>query len=252
MNYEFKLCAVIPVYKHGYVIKETIQKILSYNVPIIVIDDGNTEPDKTLIKNAVKDFPGVDLISLPKNQGKGWAVIKGLSRAKELGYTHAFQIDADGQHDLSSIPFFEKAARKKPKNVIAGFPTYNETVPKSREQGRKITNFWVMIETLSLDILDSMCGFRIYPIQLVSSILDKKFIDFRMGFDIEILVRLHWKGAKFNFYPIKVDYPENAVSNFNVIHDNIKISKTHTCLFFGMLFRLPKILSHKIKRQSKK
>ena len=89
-----------------------------------------------------------------------------------------------------------------------------------------------MIETLSLDILDSMCGFRIYPIQLVSSILDKKFIDFRMGFDIEILVRLHWKGAKFNFYPIKVDYPENAVSNFNVIHDNIKISKTHTCLFF--------------------
>jgi hypothetical protein len=90
MNSEFKLCAVIPVYKHGYVIKETIQKILSYNVPIIVIDDGNTEPDKTLIKNAVKDFPGVDLISLPKNQGKGWAVIKGLSRAKELGYTHAF------------------------------------------------------------------------------------------------------------------------------------------------------------------
>ncbi len=39
------------------------------------------------------------LMRLPVNGGKGAAVMAGLRAARKAGYTHALQIDADGQHD---------------------------------------------------------------------------------------------------------------------------------------------------------
>ena len=142
---------------------------------------------------------------------------------------------------------FVKASKKHPGNLIAGFPQYDESVPKSRENGRKITNFWIAIETLSFDIPDAMCGFRIYPIEPTLPVI-RKLSDFRMGFDIEILVRLKWRNVKMNFYPIQVRYPENGISNFRMVRDNISISWLHTKLFFGMVFRLPILLLRKIKK----
>ena len=144
------------------------------------------------------------------------------------------------------IPFLLKAARKHPESLVGGFPQYDASVPKGREVGRKITNFWVAVETLSKDIPDAMCGFRVYPLQTTVPVLDK-ILTFRMGFDIEILVRLAWAGVKMLFYPVKVIYPENGVSNFRMLHDNLEISWLHTRLCCGMLVRLPKLLLQKKK-----
>jgi hypothetical protein len=71
-----------------------------------------------------------------------------------------------------------------------------------------------------------------------------------MGFDIEILVRLSWAGIKMRFYPIKVSYPEDGVSNFRVFSSNVEISWTHTKLCTGMILRLPMLLwrRHKAKK----
>ena len=121
-------------------------------------------------------------------------------------------------------------------------------MPKSREQGRKITNFWVAIETLSKDIPDSMCGFRIYPVKSTMPVA-KKVTSYRMGFDIEILVRLSWAGVKMRFYPIKVTYPEDGVSNFRVFGSNVEISWTHTKLCVGMLLRLPMLLARRLAKK---
>ena len=185
-----------------------------------------------------------------KNGGKGAAVISGLEKAYEMGFTHALQMDADGQHDADAIPFFLKAAKKHPFDLVAGMPQYDGTVPKSREQGRKITNFWVAVETLSRSIPDSMCGFRVYPIAKVWPVA-KKIRTYRMGFDIEILVRLSWAGLKMYFYPIKVKYPEDGVSNFRAFGDNVEISWTHTKLCFGMLIRSPIILGRRLFKKKK-
>ena len=64
-----------------------------------------------------------------------------------------------------------------------------------------------------------------------------------MGFDIDILVKLYWSGVPVIDSPVKVTYPEGGTSNFRMVHDNIEISMVHTRLFFGMLFRLPKLLA---------
>lgn len=244
---DMKFCVVIPVYRHEHTVKAIAESISAKDLPVFLVDDGNTPEAKKILASIAEEVPNTTLVSYEKNGGKGFAVSEGLKAAFKAGYTHALQVDADGQHDLNALSFFIKASRRHPESLISAFPQYDESVPKSRLQGRKITNFWVNVETLSADIPDSMCGFRVYPLAKVVPVI-KHISDFRMGFDIEILVRLKWKGLKMNFYPIQVKYPENGISNFHVVKDNIAISWMHTKLFFGMLIRLPILLKRKLKK----
>ncbi|MFZ2406149.1 MAG: glycosyltransferase family 2 protein, partial [Methylobacter sp.] len=64
-----------------------------------------------------------------------------------------------------------------------------------------------------------------------------------MDFDIDILVRLYWQGVAVINIPTAVQYPYDGVSHFKLWQDNLMISKTHAQLFFGMLMRLPQLLS---------
>ncbi|MCF0214855.1 MAG: glycosyltransferase family 2 protein [Fibrobacteraceae bacterium] len=239
-------CAVVPVYRHEEASRHVAEALSKANIHVVLVDDGNTPEGHAILENIAAQVPNTHLVTNKVNMGKGGAVISGLKAAFAMGFTHAFQIDADGQHDLNAIPFFIKASRKHPQNVISAFPQYDGSVPKAREQGRKITNFWVYVETLSTEIPDTMCGCRVYPLHTVLPIANK-IKNYRMGFDIEIMVRISWAGIKMNFYPIKVTYPEDGVSNFRVLHDNLAISATHTKLVCGMLLRLPKLLLRKIR-----
>jgi hypothetical protein len=157
------------------------------------------------------------------------------------------QVDADFQHDLKDIPLFLDTARENPFSMIVACPVFDESVPKARLHGRKFTNMWVCIETLSNQIKDAMCGFRVYPLQAVNKLLGKQKIAQRMGFDIEILVRLAWENVNIINLHSKVVYPAEGTSNFRMLQDNLEITWVHTRLFFGMLLRLPLILMNRIK-----
>ena len=245
---DMKFCAIVPVYRHESTTRKVAEELSAQGLAVILVDDGNTPEGHAILEQVAHEVPGTTLVTHAKNGGKGKAVVSGLKAAFEMGFTHALQMDADGQHDASAIPFFLKAAKKHPDDLVAGMPQYDSSVPKAREQGRKITNFWVAIETLSRDIPDSMCGFRVYPVAKTWPVA-KKIRSFRMGFDIEILVRLSWAGVKMRFYPIKVIYPEGGVSNFRVFHDNVAISLTHTMLCTGMFLRLPMILARRLRNK---
>ena len=245
---EIKLCAIVPVYRHESASRAVVERLVSYGLPVVLVDDGNASEGHEILVKITEEFPGVQLVTHKVNLGKGGAVRSGMAAAVAAGFTHALQVDADGQHDMDAIPFFMKAAKKHPEDMIGGFPQYDESVPKFREQGRKITNFWVAVETLSRQVPDAMCGFRVYPLAKALPVA-KKFRNNRMGFDIEILVRLSWAGVNLRFYPIKVSYPKDGVSNFRLFHDNVAISMTHTRLCLGMLVRSPLILARRILKK---
>jgi hypothetical protein len=123
---------------------------------------------------------------------------------------------------------------------------YDESAPKSRKFGRYITHFWVWVETFSFDIADSMCGYRIYPLEPVARIMAATRIGARMDFDTEIAVRLHWRGVPIVNIPTRVIYPQGNVSNFEMLRDNIRISWMHTRLALQAPFRvLWKLLAHR-------
>jgi glycosyltransferase involved in cell wall biosynthesis len=242
---------IIPVYRHGTTAVLIAERLAAWGLPVILVDDGNDAETKLCLEECVAKTPAVTLVSLKKNLGKGGAVMAGLKKAAELGLTHALQIDADGQHEIEKTAFFLEESAKHPDMIICGYPEFDENAPKSRTRGRKISNFWAAVVTLSTEIKDLHCGFRVYPVEETVRITRSPFINKRMAFDTEILVRLYWKKVFPAFYPIKVHYPENGISNFLIVWDNVLISWTFTRLCAGMLFRLPLLIIIKIQRRKK-
>ncbi len=239
-------CFLIPCYNHGSTIAAVVESLSAFSLPVMVVDDGSNEETKQTL-DTLAAAGKFTLIRLNENQGKGGAVIAGIQEAFTKGFSHAIQIDADGQHDLDAIPALMQASQSHPDRLISGQPIYDDSVPKSRLYGRYITHVWVWIETLSLSIKDSMCGFRAYPLTQTVKVLNKYDIGKRMDFDIEILVRMYWEGTDIDFVPTRVIYPEGGISHFDALWDNVKISWMHTRLFFGMLPRIPSLLARKQK-----
>lgn len=243
-----RYCAVIPVYNHGATVGGVARSLAALGLPVILVDDGSGDATAAALR-ALAAAEGYELRVNPRNLGKGGAVRNGLLRAEERGFTHAVQVDADGQHDLERVEEFLGRSRARPEALVAGAPVYDASVPRARLIGRKITDFWVVLETWSRDIVDSMCGFRVYPVAPVARVLRRSLINLRMGFDIEILVRLHWKGVPMVFLPVKVLYPAGGISHFRMVKDNIGIASVHARLFFGMILRVPFLLVRAFRRK---
>jgi len=228
----FAPCAVVPCYNHGAAVGAVVARLRAQGLPVIVVDDGSDAPTARVLDS----LEGVQLIRHPRNAGKGAAVVRGLREAARLGFTHALQVDADGQHCLDDVPRFLERGRATPEAVICGEPIYDASAPRARLYGRLITRFWVWVETRGRARGDAMCGFRLYPLAPTVALLERTRLASGMSFDIEILVRLVWEGLPMEGVRTRVVYPEGGVSHFRMLRDNVRISATHTRLFFGSFF----------------
>lgn len=241
-----KSCILIPVYDHEHAIGAVIAAVLMLEVPCILVDDGSSAACVKVLEELVNAAPEkIKLVRHAVNRGKGAAVLTGLMLAASEGYTHVLQIDADGQHCVADISKFLVAAAEHPAAIIVGYPVYDESVPSIRLYCRYLTHIWVWINTLSLEIKDSMCGFRVYPVDPVIALAARQKIGSRMNFDTDILVRLYWEGLEVVNLPTRVAYPIDGVSHFRAWSDNVLITRMHTTLFFGMLLRIPRLLARK-------
>ena len=239
-----KACAIIPVYNHGKAISAVVQALLAHGLHCVLVDDGSSADCATVLAALAAHHPEqITLQRLTVNQGKGGAMLAGFRVAAEAGFSHGLQIDADGQHDTASIPAFLATAAAHPDALICGYPVYDESVPKIRLYGRYLTHIWVWINTLSFAIRDGMCGQRLYPLTTTLALIDSVAICRRMDFDTDIAVRLVWRRVPVINLPTRVHYPSDGVSHFDVWRDNIRITRMHTVLFFGMLRRLPRLLA---------
>ncbi|AZD19823.1 glycosyltransferase family 2 protein [Pseudomonas chlororaphis] len=234
-------CAVIPVYNHEAAVPTVVDALLASGLPCVLVDDASS-PACAAVLEQLAEREQVFLVKLAVNQGKGGAVMAGLREASRLGFSHALQVDADGQHDLRDVDNFIATSRAHPEALVCGYPQYDASVPKGRFYARYLTHVWVWINTLSLQIPDSMCGFRVYPLLPVLALIDSVKIGRRMDFDTDILVRLAWRNQPMRWLPTQVRYPVDGLSHFRLFHDNLLISSMHARLFFGMLLRAPLIL----------
>lgn len=248
VNGAFSPCVVIPCYNHGDMMSSVLARLAAFSLPIFIVDDGSDTVTQRILNQLAVENNCVTLIRLTHNSGKGAAVIRGVEAAAQAGFTHALQVDADGQHQIEDVPRLLDEAKHYPDSLISGRPRYDASVPKSRLYGRYITHVWVWIETLSFSLKDSMCGFRIYPIDATLSLTARQPIGRRMDFDTEIMVRLYWAGTPSRFVDTAVIYPENGLSHFDALHDNLRISWMHMRLFFGMLPRIPSLLMRRRQR----
>ena len=246
----FKPCIVIPHYNHPRSVATVLSGLKPCGVDCYLVDDASDAANQPLLDEIVsRERDWVRLFRLPHNRGKGAAVMLGCDAAYEAGYTHALQIDADGQHCTADAPRLIAAAQQRPHALICGVPIYDDSVPRSRLYGRYVTHVWVWINTLSFQVKDSMCGLRVYPLAESTALWKSTPIGERMEFDVEVLVRLVWRGTGVINMPTPVTYPLDGVSHFRVWRDNFRISGMHARLFFGMLWRSPMLIARRVARR---
>lgn len=247
----FRPCAIIPVYNHAAVLRDIVADLVNYNLPVFLIDDGSSPSCREKIDSICAELSDIHLVTRATNGGKGAAVKDGLRAAFKSGFSHALQIDADGQHDRTDVPRFLREAASYPEALVYGYPIYDASVPRHRLYGRYITSLWVWINTLSFELRDTMCGFRVYSLKGSSALLDDTYLGDHMEFDVEFIVRWYWRGLPLRAIATRVSYPDNGVSHFRMLRDNSLISWMHARLFLGMLLRLPVLLGRKLARMAR-
>ena len=236
---------LIPSYNPGPAVLATVQAARAQWPVVWVVDDGSNDGSTASLQALAASDPGLHLIVLPRNSGKGAAVLAGLEAAAAAGFTHVLTMDADGQHPAALIPDFMAASQAAPAAMILGKPVFGPEAPALRVNGRKVSNGWANFETLWMGIGDSLYGFRVYPIAPLMRIMQGRRWMRRFDFDPEAVVRLCWAGVR----PINKDAPvrylsaeEGGVSHFRYLRDNILLTWMHTRLFLGFLGRLPRLL----------
>ncbi|MBL4689669.1 MAG: glycosyltransferase family 2 protein [Nannocystaceae bacterium] len=225
----FRACAVVPTYDNPKTVERVIAEVAKHVPTVIIVDDGSHAPAREIL-DRLAQTPAVVLVRHEVNQGKGAAMKSGLAEAKTRDFTHALQVDADGQHDLDDIPRFLASAREQPTALVLGTPLFDETRAPMRGFGHWFTSFWTRIETASTAIDDPQCGFRVYP---VAAACAAPVRGNRMDYDLEVAVRMRWAGAPIVNLPTRVRYlkaSEGGVSHFHMGRDNLLITWMHTRL----------------------
>lgn len=238
-----KTCIVVPHYDHVEQFRDVLPRLVAQGLPLVIVDDASPEASYIALGGLLDEqAPGTLLVRHPENLGKGGAVMTGLSAALYAGYTHALQIDADGQHDVADVARFRAMSEQHPDRIICGQPEFDESISTLRYYARYITLSLSWLESLSTEIRDALCGFRLYPLESIVTLFEKSRPGKRMAFDPEILVRAVWAGIGLTFIPVNVQYPEGGRSHFLYFRDNVEISWMHTRLIVGMLIRLPRLI----------
>lgn len=240
---------LIPSYNTGQKVLETVREARRFWQPVWVIIDGSTDGSTDALQSLADRDPGLRVLVLPHNQGKGAAILRGLREAAMAGYTHVLTMDADGQHPAAKIPEFMAASQAHPQAVILGLPVFDASAPSLRVHGRKIANWFANLQTLWRGIGDSLCGFRVYPVAPLRDTMERRRWMRRFDFDPEAAVRLCWRGIR----PINIAAPvryfraeEGGVSHFNYLRDNALLTWMNTRLLLEFVVRLPLLIWRKV------
>ncbi len=240
---------LIPSYNPGPKVRETVKAARERWTPVWVIVDGSTDGSVETLQAMAAGDAGMRVIVLPRNVGKGAAVLHGLDLAAAQGFTHALTMDSDGQHPAELIPSFMAASAAQPEAMVLGVPVFAADAPRLRVNGRKVSNGWADLETLWMGIGDSLFGFRVYPIEPLRQVMRGQRWMRRFDFDPEAVVRMCWRGVKPVNLPATVKYfrpEEGGVSHFNYLRDNLLLTWMHSRLFFGFLLRLPLLVGRRL------
>jgi len=239
---------LIPSYNPGKRVFDTVTAARQYWNPVCVIVDGSTDGSGAALQALAAADLGLRVFVLPRNRGKGAALLYGMRQALHEGFSHALTMDSDGQHPGEMIPAFMAASQAAPGSMVLGEPQFDASAPSLRVKGRRISNWWANLETLWTGVHDSLYGFRVYPIAPLVAIMNRQLWMRRFDFDVEAAVRLCWRGVRPINMPAPVRYfrlDEGGVSHFRYVRDNALLSWMHLRLLAGFLLRLPLLLSRR-------
>lgn len=236
---------LIPTYNNEKTLSRILDGVLSYTPHVIVVNDGSTDSTAAILSG----YPQVEVVTFPKNRGKGNTLQEGFRVARARGYTYVLTIDSDGQHFPEDIPTFITAIEQEevPTLLVGNRDMTVEGVPKKSSFGHKFSNFWFHLET-GVKLPDTQSGYRLYPLEVIP----RRYFTPKFEFEIEVLVRSSWRGVPIKPVPIRILYdPSERVSHFRPVKDFARISLLNSILvLIAFLYIKPRDFLRKFQKKS--
>lgn len=229
-----KLCVIIPTYNNEQTLEKIISEVLLICSNVIIVNDGSTDKTSQILE---KYSSQIYLITHTQNQGKGKSLRDAFDFAINKNFEYAITIDSDGQHFPEDINLFIDKIQQSSDSIIVGARNMNQDgIPKKSSFGNKFSNFWFWVDT-GISLSDTQTGFRLYPLNKIRGM---RFFTTKFEFEIEVLVRMIWKGVQVKEIPIRVKYDDARISHFRPLKDFTRISILNTIfLIIALLFYIP-------------
>tara|TARA_Y100000739_G_C20534478_1_gene430576 strand:- start:397 stop:1104 length:708 start_codon:yes stop_codon:yes gene_type:complete len=210
----FSLSVIIPAYNEENSISQTLDTIVSFlanqnfDFEVIVVDDGSIDNTNDLI-NRRND---IQLITLEKNRGKGFAVKTGVLKSQK---EFILFMDADHAIPINYITRFKKEITNYDIIIGSKYLDQNEHYPFYRKFVGKVFSKLKYIIT-GLKIKDTQCGFKLFKKEVGKDLFSLSQIT-GWCFDVEILLLAQKKSFKIKEFPIKLS-DINAQSNISILN----------------------------------
>ncbi|HYB99545.1 MAG TPA: glycosyltransferase family 2 protein [Candidatus Limnocylindrales bacterium] len=237
------VCLLIPHYDHARAIGPLLARLQKHGLPCIVVDDGSDDAAREVLHEQARLHPWLRLVLRDVNGGQGAAKRTGYRAARQAGFSHSIELDADGQHDTDDIPRFLELIRRHPHAFVMGVPVFGDDVPRSRLWGRQLSRGLVWAACASRAIVDPLCGYRALPLATALAVIERWHTGDRMSFDPEFAVRMYWSGAPILTVPTRVSYPTDGVSHFDMVRDNLRLAGTYARLLAELPLAAPGIIA---------
>jgi len=189
---EVKLSVVIPCFNEEKRFKVGISHYLdylskqSYSWELILVNDGSSDKTLTLMHNVRKINRKVLILSYKVNRGKGYAIVKGVLKAK--GDVILFS-DLDHAVPIETIEDFFNIFQKGFKVVIGSRRLKGSKLVSRQHPIREFlgNGFTLLVKVLvDREIKDATCGFKAFKKNVAKRIFGNITI-YNWAFDAELL-----------------------------------------------------------------
>ncbi len=216
----------IPVYNEQKHLKQVLERVLSFNSDVLVVDDGSTDgtPRQLL------DFP-IDTLRHARNRGYGSSLADAFRFAIAEKFDWLITMDCDEQHEPQAIPTFIEAAAEGTHDIISGsrylMPTAGQDRPPAE---RRAINATITAElncrlgsALGTLMTDSFCGYKAYR---VSSLRKLRPTIKGYAFPMQFWVQAAAAGLQVRELPVRLIYNDLS-RTFGATLDDPQVRLAH-------------------------
>jgi glycosyltransferase involved in cell wall biosynthesis len=159
--------AVVPAYNEAPTVIGVLERLSAVVDELVVVDDGSTDRTREVIEEWLPGHDHVRLLTFDVNRGMSAAYYLAFTHLRDrylagelTGDTLVFTIDADGQHDLSSLDELERAMVEG--GIDAQLARRDlSTYPRYKQVGNALLSAWATLWAGS-KLYDVESGYRIF------------------------------------------------------------------------------------------
>jgi len=209
-----KYAALIPAYNEEKNLPGLLSRLPCGKEDIVVVDDGSSDTTAEVASRW-----GCVVLRQRENTGKGAAQRAGFEYLKDKPYDGVITIDADGQHDPASIPYFLEKAEEGNYDIVIG--TRRLIRGTGMPMIRLLTNLTtsLVVSLMSRQrIKDSQSGYRYVSSRVIKTI---PLTTSRYQTESEVLIKAGRSGYRIGEIPISTIY-SGQKSNINKLVDTLR------------------------------